>query len=206
MLLGCMTYPVRPCSGPLGLPCVRLSASLLQSPPPSPIISSPAPPLLIQQCYRHPSLFTTLPPSHKHMRQCLISCCSPSVQHSPIWQHNPQLPPPFVAWCRLVWSRIWAVLSQYFSAVGCHSNLAVAMYAVDSLRQVRGGREGRGGHATAGTAQHRPTQHQGLRRHRPLHWTWQHLPHQTDLCCITEQRYSFAADMVLKGSHLGVHR
>lgn len=39
--------------------------------------------------------------------------------------------------CRLVWSRIWAVLSQYFSAVGCHSNLAVAMYAVDSLRQVR---------------------------------------------------------------------
>lgn len=37
---------------------------------------------------------------------------------------------------RLVWSRIWAVLSQYFSAVGCHSNLAVAMYAVDSLRQV----------------------------------------------------------------------
>eukprot|EP00775_Hariotina_reticulata_P008270 gene8270-8458_t len=37
---------------------------------------------------------------------------------------------------RLVWSRIWAVLSQYFIAVGCHSNLAVAMYAVDSLRQL----------------------------------------------------------------------
>ena len=29
------------------------------------------------------------------------------------------------------------MLAQYFSAVGCHSNLAVAMYAVDSLRQVR---------------------------------------------------------------------
>jgi brefeldin A-inhibited guanine nucleotide-exchange protein len=38
--------------------------------------------------------------------------------------------------CRLVWSRIWMVLSQYFIAVGCHSNLAVAMYAVDSLRQL----------------------------------------------------------------------
>jgi Sec7-like guanine-nucleotide exchange factor len=37
---------------------------------------------------------------------------------------------------RLVWSRIWAVLSEYFIAVGCHPNLAVAMYAVDSLRQL----------------------------------------------------------------------
>ncbi|KAI8465270.1 MAG: hypothetical protein J3K34DRAFT_525495 [Monoraphidium minutum] len=37
---------------------------------------------------------------------------------------------------RLVWGRIWAVLSEYFIAVGCHSNLAVAMYAVDSLRQL----------------------------------------------------------------------
>jgi hypothetical protein len=44
----------------------------------------------------------------------------------------------FLLSVRLVWSRIWAVLSQYFSAVGCHSNLAVAMYAVDSLRQVSG--------------------------------------------------------------------
>jgi brefeldin A-inhibited guanine nucleotide-exchange protein len=35
-----------------------------------------------------------------------------------------------------VWSRIWAVLSQYFIAVGCQPNLAVAMYAVDSLRQL----------------------------------------------------------------------
>jgi hypothetical protein len=46
------------------------------------------------------------------------------------------LPSMSLCSCRLVWSRIWAVLSQYFSAVGCHSNLAVAMYAVDSLRQV----------------------------------------------------------------------
>ncbi len=37
---------------------------------------------------------------------------------------------------RLVWSRIWAVLAEYFIAVGCHANLAVAMYAVDSLRQL----------------------------------------------------------------------
>jgi Sec7-like guanine-nucleotide exchange factor len=45
---------------------------------------------------------------------------------------RPSLPLP----CRLVWSRIWAVLSQYFIAVGCQPNLAVAMYAVDSLRQL----------------------------------------------------------------------
>lgn len=38
--------------------------------------------------------------------------------------------------CRLVWSRIWAVLSDYFIQVGCSSNLSVAMYAVDSLRQL----------------------------------------------------------------------
>ena len=38
--------------------------------------------------------------------------------------------------CRLVWNRIWAVLSDFFVEVGCHRNLAVAMYAVDSLRQL----------------------------------------------------------------------
>lgn len=37
---------------------------------------------------------------------------------------------------RLVWSRIWAELSDYFVAVGCAENLTVAMYAVDSLRQL----------------------------------------------------------------------
>jgi brefeldin A-inhibited guanine nucleotide-exchange protein len=37
---------------------------------------------------------------------------------------------------RLVWSRIWAVLSDFFTTVGCHENLAVSMYAVDSLRQL----------------------------------------------------------------------
>ena len=37
---------------------------------------------------------------------------------------------------RLVWGRIWAVLSDFFIEVGCHPNLAVAMYAVDSLRQL----------------------------------------------------------------------
>lgn len=35
--------------------------------------------------------------------------------------------PHSLAPLRLVWSRIWAVLSEYFIAVGCHQNLAVAM-------------------------------------------------------------------------------
>eukprot|EP00897_Mesotaenium_endlicherianum_P001745 jgi/Mesen1/1599/ME000134S00728 len=37
---------------------------------------------------------------------------------------------------RLVWSRIWAVLADYFVTVGCMGNLSVAMYAIDSLRQL----------------------------------------------------------------------
>jgi brefeldin A-inhibited guanine nucleotide-exchange protein len=37
---------------------------------------------------------------------------------------------------RLVWARVWAVLADFFVAVGCHDNLQVAMYAVDSLRQL----------------------------------------------------------------------
>ena len=37
---------------------------------------------------------------------------------------------------RLVWSRIWSILSDYFISVGCHPNLSVAMYAVDALRQL----------------------------------------------------------------------
>eukprot|EP00898_Chlorokybus_atmophyticus_P004086 jgi/Chlat1/4679/Chrsp3S05617 len=37
---------------------------------------------------------------------------------------------------RLVWTHIWSVLAEYFVTVGCHKNLSVAMYAVDSLRQL----------------------------------------------------------------------
>ncbi|KAK2077578.1 hypothetical protein QBZ16_004423 [Prototheca wickerhamii] len=37
---------------------------------------------------------------------------------------------------RLVWSRIWAVLADFFLDVGCAPNLQVAMYGVDSLRQL----------------------------------------------------------------------
>eukprot|EP00210_Caulerpa_lentillifera_P001785 g1715.t1 len=37
---------------------------------------------------------------------------------------------------RLVWSRIWAILADFFIQVGCQSNLQLSMYAVDSLRQL----------------------------------------------------------------------
>ncbi|EFJ17967.1 hypothetical protein SELMODRAFT_420360 [Selaginella moellendorffii] len=37
---------------------------------------------------------------------------------------------------RLVWSRMWNTLSDYFVTVGCSSNFSVAMYAMDSLRQL----------------------------------------------------------------------
>ncbi|XP_024380354.1 brefeldin A-inhibited guanine nucleotide-exchange protein 3 [Physcomitrium patens] len=37
---------------------------------------------------------------------------------------------------RLVWSKMWSVLANYFVTVGCSDNLSVAMYAMDSLRQL----------------------------------------------------------------------
>eukprot|EP00899_Mesostigma_viride_P004348 jgi/Mesvir1/13914/Mv16037-RA.1 len=37
---------------------------------------------------------------------------------------------------RIVWSFIWHELSEYFITVACHPNLNVAMYAMDSLRQL----------------------------------------------------------------------
>ena len=37
---------------------------------------------------------------------------------------------------RFVWARIWEVLGDFFTEVGQHQNLSIAMYAVDSLRQL----------------------------------------------------------------------
>lgn len=37
---------------------------------------------------------------------------------------------------RLVWSRIWTILADFFIQVGCQPNLQLSMYAVDSLRQL----------------------------------------------------------------------
>lgn len=37
---------------------------------------------------------------------------------------------------RLVWARIWEVLGDFFTEVGQHPNPSIAMYAVDSLRQL----------------------------------------------------------------------
>lgn len=37
---------------------------------------------------------------------------------------------------RLVWNRIWTILSDFFIQVGCQPNLQLSMYAVDSLRQL----------------------------------------------------------------------
>ena len=56
---------------------------------------------------------------------------------SPVtFTNHAYLPPHAQGRIRLVWTRIWAVLSDYFIAVGCHPSLPVAMYAVDSLRQL----------------------------------------------------------------------
>ncbi|XP_023254127.1 brefeldin A-inhibited guanine nucleotide-exchange protein 1-like, partial [Seriola lalandi dorsalis] len=37
---------------------------------------------------------------------------------------------------RLQWSRIWEVIGDHFNKVGCNSNEDVAIFAVDSLRQL----------------------------------------------------------------------
>ncbi|PIA49931.1 hypothetical protein AQUCO_01300573v1 [Aquilegia coerulea] len=37
---------------------------------------------------------------------------------------------------RLVWSSIWIVLSDFFVTIGCSENLSIAIFAMDSLRQL----------------------------------------------------------------------
>ena len=37
---------------------------------------------------------------------------------------------------RIIWSRMWSVLADFFAEVGCHPNLRIAQYVVDSLRQL----------------------------------------------------------------------
>jgi brefeldin A-inhibited guanine nucleotide-exchange protein len=37
---------------------------------------------------------------------------------------------------RIVWSRIWSILSMHFQAVALSSNIELAMYAIDSMRQL----------------------------------------------------------------------
>lgn len=37
---------------------------------------------------------------------------------------------------RLVWSSIWHVLSDFFVNIGCSENLSIAIFAMDSLRQL----------------------------------------------------------------------
>jgi brefeldin A-inhibited guanine nucleotide-exchange protein len=37
---------------------------------------------------------------------------------------------------RMVWAKIWTILSQYFTAVCCSPNASIAMYAIDSLKQL----------------------------------------------------------------------
>ncbi|ETV71031.1 hypothetical protein H257_13748 [Aphanomyces astaci] len=37
---------------------------------------------------------------------------------------------------RVVWASMWSVLSRHFTTIGCHDNLGIAMYAIDSLKQL----------------------------------------------------------------------
>lgn len=37
---------------------------------------------------------------------------------------------------RIEWSRIWDILGEHFNQVGCHHNIAVVFFALDSLRQL----------------------------------------------------------------------
>ncbi|CAK9112528.1 Brefeldin A-inhibited guanine nucleotide-exchange protein 1 (Brefeldin A-inhibited GEP 1) (ADP-ribosylation factor guanine nucleotide-exchange factor 1) (p200 ARF guanine nucleotide exchange factor) (p200 ARF-GEP1) [Durusdinium trenchii] len=37
---------------------------------------------------------------------------------------------------RFVWGRVWDILSSHFTAAGCHPDMKISMYAIDSLRQL----------------------------------------------------------------------
>lgn len=37
---------------------------------------------------------------------------------------------------RVVWANVWDILAKFFAKVGCHPNKSVAMFAIDSLKQL----------------------------------------------------------------------
>lgn len=37
---------------------------------------------------------------------------------------------------RIVWASIWSISASHFTKIGCHDNKGIAMYAIDSLRQL----------------------------------------------------------------------
>jgi brefeldin A-inhibited guanine nucleotide-exchange protein len=37
---------------------------------------------------------------------------------------------------RVVWAKVWDVLSKFFSRAGCHPNHSIAIFAIDSLKQL----------------------------------------------------------------------
>ena len=37
---------------------------------------------------------------------------------------------------RVVWAQVWDVLAKFFAKVGCHPNHGIAMFAIDSLKQL----------------------------------------------------------------------
>eukprot|EP01138_Halocafeteria_seosinensis_P008060 gb/GECG01008236.1/.p1 GENE.gb/GECG01008236.1/~~gb/GECG01008236.1/.p1 ORF type:complete len:1924 (+),score=268.60 gb/GECG01008236.1/:1-5772(+) len=37
---------------------------------------------------------------------------------------------------RVLWAQVWDQLSRFFTAVGCHTNVNIAMFAIDSLKQL----------------------------------------------------------------------
>lgn len=37
---------------------------------------------------------------------------------------------------KFVWQKIWNIMQEHFSKVGCHHVLSISMFAVDSLKQL----------------------------------------------------------------------
>lgn len=37
---------------------------------------------------------------------------------------------------RIIWTRIWNIMKDFFSKTGCHPNFKISMYVIDSLKQL----------------------------------------------------------------------
>ena len=37
---------------------------------------------------------------------------------------------------RIVWTKVWGIIAEYFSKIGCHRNAMVSVFAIDSLKQL----------------------------------------------------------------------
>jgi brefeldin A-inhibited guanine nucleotide-exchange protein len=86
--------------------------------------------------------------SQHYTAECIVNFVNELCLVALAETHNPKEPRIFTSQkivevahynmdrIRIVWLRIWQLMSQHFFKAGCHPNSHISMYAIDSLRQL----------------------------------------------------------------------